>query len=1005
MSVPAIYKTCYLEAGKKIHEPWVIKRADTYEAVFEAAYSLALNHWCVTADPVDACGISLWFGGGSSAGDSANLSLVSMTCGLVGLGAGNRVLKWHRRLGHTSLSNLGQLSAGGMVKGLSISATEIKEAEGTACEPCILGKFHKVSSPSSDNVATAPLQRIVTDVYGPLPTSIDGHHYFVAARDEATGLAWAAPLAHKSGAFEELTSGVTKLETQSGVRLKILRSDNGGEFINKPLASWCKTKGIEHETTAPYSPEQNGRAERLGRTLFNYIRTIKISSGLPAERWPELLGAAVCVINRTPYRGLPGVPWGNFYGTAPNVSGMRPLGCRAYVLIPKERRGAASKLNPRGESGVLLGYEPGCKAYRILLDDGETVRVSKHVTFLESVMPLLAAAQSEDLGCAASDSESKDDAAPQPPAPAGGAAAGAGAGPAGSGAATGGGAGPAGSDAASAAPRAAAPQRAGETEAAAGGRPQRARRPVDRLTLLGLVAMGDSPADGDPRTHAEAMASEHAADWQEAEHTEMASHHRRGTWDLTPVYDVYGLPTNWVYKTKFRADGTIERRKARLVVLGNLQRAGIDFAETYAPSGRYTTIRVLLALVAQEGLHVAQMDVTTAFLNAELSPEDKIYIRLPAGYDDGTGAVYRLQRALYGLRQSPRYWHLLAVSTFKAMGAEQSARDPSLFVWRNGGGGGMAFAYMYVDDVIMACSDRATLTKLKARFLAEYEGRDLGTPTQFCGMAITLGPGYVRLGQRLLIEQMVSSFGLEAAAPCASPFAAGTELLPEGEPLDTQQHPYSSLVGVLLYIANSTRPDIAYACSTLAAQAARPTKAAWLAALRVARYLKGTAGYTLVYGRGSKELLVYSDADYAGDKGTRRSRSAFAQILGGGAVAWGSKLQKTVALSTAEAEVVALTIATKETIWLRAILSDLGYTSGPTKVYTDNQAALALANSGVISTRTKHIDVAYHFCKECIDAGTIQISYLGTNDMVADSLTKPVPHAKHEFCRKAMGLQ
>jgi len=213
-------------------------------------------------------------------------------------------------------------------------------------------------------------------------------------------------------------------------------------------------------------------------------------------------------------------------------------------------------------------------------------------------------------------------------------------------------------------------------------------------------------------------------------------------------------------------------------------------------------------------------------------------------------------------------------------------------------------------------------------------------------------------------------------------------------------------VGSLLYLSVCTRPDIAQAVGALSRYMAAPTTTHWQAARSVLAYLAGTVTAGITYTRSAPSALIgYTDADYGGELDSRRSTTGYVFVLAGGAISWSSRLQTTVAVSTAEAEYMASAAATKEALWLRTLLTDMGYPiTGPITIYGDNQAAIKLLKHPIASARSKHIDIIYHFARERVASGEVEFSYISTNDMVADCMTKPVPRPKLLSCMTGMGM-
>ncbi|GAB4821233.1 hypothetical protein N2152v2_008279 [Parachlorella kessleri] len=286
---------------------------------------------------------------------------------------------------------------------------------------------------------------------------------------------------------------------------------------------------------------------------------------------------------------------------------------------------------------------------------------------------------------------------------------------------------------------------------------------------------------------------------------------------------------------------------------------------------------------------------------------------------------------------------------------------------------------------------RKALFEIKTRILATFEARDLGPAASFLGMSIDRDrvARTVTLAQGRLTKDLLKSYGLEECKPLSTPLSTATKLTKEGETLDTGTFTYSQLVGSLMYLSVCTRPDIAQAVGALARHMSKPVVEHWTAAKGVLRYLSGTASYGITFGGQELRLESYCDADYAGDLDTRRSTTGYVFLLGGGAISWSSRLQPTVAVSTTEAEYMAAAYAIKE---------------DSITIFADNQSAIKLLKNPVFSMRSKHIDVMYHFARERVIRKDITFKYVSTDKMVADALTKPLPAAKLEYCRTAMGV-
>jgi hypothetical protein len=519
---------------------------------------------------------------------------------------------------------------------------------------------------------------------------------------------------------------------------------------------------------------------------------------------------------------------------------------------------------------------------------------------------------------------------------------------------------------------------------------------------LGIAALSVSTPLVEPVTYKQAQQSPEAAQWKAAMDEEIASLKKNDTWTLETVpAGVKPIPVKWVFKIKTNPDGTVERYKARLVAKGFRQRKGNDYNEVFAPVGKRSTMLCLFAKAAKENLIVKQMDVKTAFLNGKL--EETIYVDQPPGYEEkGEGVACRLNKALYGLKQAPRAWHQTLKTALEGLGLRQSVADPGLFILDASN----LYMLVYVDDALFYCADEASIDTLMAKLMKIFDLRALGETKAFLGMEILRDKeaGIIQITQRRMAADLAERFGMSDAKPRSLPVSPSVKLIAGTDNLDPDVYPYAELVGGLLYLSTCTRPDIAQAVGALSRYMSKPTMEHWTAAKGVLRYVIGTANTSLTFSAAKPELEIYCDADYAGDIDTRRSTTGYVILMQGGAVSWSSRLQPTVAMSTTEAEYMAAAAVTKEALWLRTLLEDLG---SPTKTMTikcDNQGAIKLVKNPIASQRTKHIDVMHHFVREHVASGSIVFEYCDTQRMVADIFTKPLPAVKFMFCKSAMGL-
>lgn len=404
------------------------------------------------------------------------------------------------------------------------------------------------------------------------------------------------------------------------------------------------------------------------------------------------------------------------------------------------------------------------------------------------------------------------------------------------------------------------------------------------------------------------------------------------------------------------------------------------------------------------------IDISNAFLNAKL--RIPVYMRMPEGYGarDGNGdAVWQLNKTLYGLKQSPKEWYELLSASLGDIGLECCPCDQALWRAKPAGDAGSIYMLHWVDDLLIAADSEAAMSSIKSKILSKFKGRDLGNANSYLNMLITRDRAArtLKLSQPNHIHDFLALINLLECKPKDVPMTVGADFtaLHDGDKPFAEITVYQRAVGALMYIANCTRPDLAYAASCLARHMSKPAERHWQQLKAVGRYLSATKDFGITFGSNAGSLVGYVDSDYAGDKETRRSRTGYVFMLGGGPISWQSKLQSVVATSTAEAEYVAGAHAAREAVWLRRVACFLGVpTADALPVHIDNQAALHMATNGSDSARTKHIDVVHHFLREAVARGSIRMVYISTEDNPADIFTKALPAIKLTKFRGLMGV-
>ncbi|KAM3067034.1 hypothetical protein ACMFMG_012223 [Clarireedia jacksonii] len=922
-------------------------------------------------------------------------------------------MKWHRRLGHLSPGSIKDLHK--VTTGLKEPIRGLKKP----CEVCITSKSARVLNRKPAEHSTKPLERVFSDFWGPYSTpGLAGEAYMLTFTDDYTRKSWVFFTKERKELRDVFQVFRARVEAETSLKLKKLRCDNAPEYraLEKALAA----TGLQFEFTTPYTPEQNEVSERLNRSLMTVARSMLQDAQLPTKFWAEAANTACYLRNRTPI-GPEGItPEEAYSGRKPYVGHLRAFGCVAYAHAPKERR---QKLDPNAKKMVFIGYMPTARQYRlydpaankVVLATAPVFNENKHIRLAEPNAtpepevqvepelpegdtivvdtshlyapgsPEIARQEGPELG-GINDSDSSelgelsDQEDPEAPEFRGNSA----------------------TDSTET-QGAQGTQGAQETQSPELRRSSRPRAPIN-------YALSATTKVNLPRNYTEAINdSVWGAYWKEAIKDELTKLQALGTWEYAILPEgKKPVGTKWVFAVKYTPTGLIDRFKARLVAQGFSQVPGDDFLETFSPTVRQESLRVLLAIGAYEDLEIKQVDVVSAYPRAKLHAT--IYAKVPLGLEGcPEGRVLSLKRPLYGLKQSGREWYIEACSGFKKLGFQPLYSDPSVF--RNPESG--MLIGLYVDDMLILGPVLREVQEVIKGISGLWQIKDLGNVGVILGLQVTRDreAKTLKLTQGAYIKDLIARFKLEAAKPISLPVADRNGLT-KGEANEPQadQALYQSAIGGLLWCAKGTRPDITYVVGQLSQHCSEPKVRHWNAVLRVLRYLKDTQGYGLQYGHiGSQEpgLQGYCDADYAGDTTDRRSVSGYLYLLLGGPVTWNSVKQRCVSLSTTEAEYIALSEASKQGQWLRALIREVDrpqYLGSHLEVpmLSDNQGCIALAKDPIAHSRTKHIEVRYHYIRDLIAYGKATIKYCPTEDMLADVLTKPLPLVAFKRCTQGL---
>jgi len=843
------------------------------------------------------------------------------------------------------------------------------------------------------------MELLHTDVCGPVDhLSYDRKLYFVTLLDDYSGMAAVVPISNKSDVETVLPILIESMETASGKKAQAIRSDRGGEFTGNSLGNYFRSRMIKHQLTAPYSPQQNGKAERLNRTLVNRIRALLLDAQLPKTLWTEALRTANYLRNRVSpsARDDTKTPYELFTGQKPDISHLRVFGCTAYAADPTHKR----KLDERGTKGTFVGYDTNSLAYRIWVPP-KGILIRRDVRFIESGVCTLQTSQLQGKPAPVYVEISRGNVQPQGAAAAGVPQAAQPQVQA-----------PAGAAAPIPAPAAVVPpQPAVRVSGRVRNPPQRYEPQDFKRTRLHLTTFDDvymcfmALMNDDPQTVEEALSRSDSDQWLQAMNEELKSFAETGTYEVVDADPSYRpIPLKWVLKRKRDEAGRVTRYRARLVAKGYRQIAGLDFHELYAPVCRAASIRTLLTHAAVNNLEIEQLDIKTAFLYGDL--KEDIYTELPPGFQTEAGKLWKLKKSLYGLKQAPRMWYEKLSSELVKVKFKGSLAEPGLFI-KQVSEAEKVYLAMHVDDLlIVGSSEQVRATKEDLAMV--FKIHDLGAVKFYLGMQISRDRDkrLIMLSQQAYVNTVLQRFNMSDAHPKLVPFAPGTVLVKRDENEDQADVPYMELLGSLLYMSVWTRPDISFHVSCLAKYMSSPTMHHWKTGMNILRYLVYTMSYVLCLGAVSQSAqpIVYVDSDYASDLSSRKSTTGFVLQWYGSSIHWSSKLQDSVAVSTAEAEYIALSSAVKEALWLKNLMVDFGM-SAPILVLNDNSAVLSIANNPMCAKRAKHIDTQLHHIRDRIAKGEIIVQYCATNQMLADILTKPLPAQKHGLFTEQLGVK
>jgi hypothetical protein len=963
----------------------------------------------------------------------------------------------HVLLGHQSYTQLHKLIKKDSVDGLTsimkkVNSKMIRELIHEQCDGCVKGKLIRLPMTGKiDYKADSEMAVWCGDVIGPIKgMSLVGNEYVLNQVDVCKARMFVDVIKHKSDVKVLVKKRINQQQTKTMLKLKTYHTDGGGEFVNDELDSFFAENGTVHTKTTAHTSQHNP-AERGNRTLIEMARAIMHYSGVPRYVGDEaIMMAAVLLDVRISSVDDAKTPFELYEKRKPKLSKLHVFGCDVYRYNhPSDRDG---KLDETGKRGIFVGYEPTNGSYFRVLDmEQMKVIVSRDVKFfddkfdnakllkarerremdgLDDYEPLQyvdigvddyvnddvdieALFEGESVAANNANTNDKDaiehikdatehnkDAKEHIKS----------------------------NDNSS---QSLIEQRVGtdvnsvnnETtidkvvEKNNDKREERAKRdrvpvklfePDDFRVKNKRVDTALITNDNEPQTFKQALASAEADQWRAAIKDEINSQLQNGTWvEVMRKSGMNLIGTKWVFTKKKDENGKKDvngkavKFKARLVAKGYNQEYGIDYSETFAPVLKYKSFRLMLAIATLFDLEVEQLDVKTAFLNADL--EETVYIEVPDGVSVSKNKVLKLKKALYGLKQAPKAWNDNIDAFLRSVGFNPCIKDPCIYVKKSKSKTGMVLG-LYVDDIMPMYHrrDRDEWNQFKQVLMNKYQVSDLGRVSNILKMKVMMDKDKLYINQQEYVNEKLIEYNMSECAMTDTPEASGVKLVEAADDDKLNENDVSllrSIVGSLQYASVSTRPDITHAVNKVARFMAKGGRQHVIAAKRILRYLQGTQHLGLVYQKdekmviegGQKVLTVtgYCDSDWGGDLVDRKSTTGYCVFVNNNLVSWNTKKQTTVATSSAEAEVMAAAAVVSEIMWLKMILGELGFmVKTPITVYCDNQSAISITTKDVKHERTKHIDIKYHFVHDEIVSNNIEMKYVSTKDQLADIFTK-----------------
>lgn len=922
---------------------------------------------------------------------------------------------WHRRMGHISASVINR------VKNVTLGINELICENMQNCDICAQAKLHKKTFNKDRDRATRPCECIHVDLMGPVtpPTFAKKNTYIMCVTDDYTRYLQVFLMKSKNGSetAECMNEALRFLQAQypGAGQFNVLRCDNGTEFTNSEVRDVLTKYGIVTEESEPYCHQHNGLAERINRTIQERARALLFESGFPVGMWGLAIHAACYIYNRTPHSALDFItPFEKFYEKIPDVTNIRIFGARVYAL--KETIPKGTKFTPRSNTYYLVGFtKTGYTVYdtvtqktietcNVKIDETklykndfpnsnpETFNISNQNSLEPTVVnvpidnsdllhpnpstsnvsqpdEILVIPQVEEENSLGEADDLETHTRYEVP---------------------------------------------GNSALAEESNSETENESIHEIEIdddwddsknvpIHLNYCFSNPnylvsLEEKPLTYQEATSHENVAKWGPPIEAELNAMRKHKVFEIVErKKGMQVIPVKWIFTVK--EDGST---KARIVAVGCRDKEEYKPVDTASPTPSATTIRWLFAIVVQYSWQITQLDVKNAFLHSEVDREK--YVSIPHGFDcNSRKFVCKLNKALYGLATAPKCWNNTFHSFMVSINFVRNEREPCLYSKKNGNL--VVVVLVYVDDIIVTGDDKEGIEALCKQLKLKFEIKELGMPRKFLGFQIEWKNDgeSVYLHQTKYTDSMLKTFGMSECSPAATPMIPFSSQKEKNTKTKEIQQPYSykQVIGAILYLSNNTRPDIAFAINYLARFQSDPQEIHWKLLKRVFQYLKGTQDMGLLLTKQKTEtnttmtntMDAYVDADFAGDKRTRKSTTAYVIRLFGNIIGWCSRLQRCTAESSAEAEYMAICEVARDILFLARLFEEIiGSIEYPLTLFEDSTAAMSISTNSTSKGRVKHIELIYLKTREYFRENILKVQKVNSkqNEQLADFLTKPL---------------